>query len=463
MRASIYARISKDREGAGLKVATQESDCRELAGSLGAEVVSVHTDNDLSAYSGKPRPGYRTMLAEIAGGRVDVVLAWHTDRLHRSPTELEEYISACEPHGVSTHTVRAGPIDLSTPSGKLVARQLGSVASYEVEHSMDRMRRSKQRVAEAGQWKGGRRPFGFESDGVTVRDVEANLIRSACDSILAGATVASLAREWNQAGVTTTTGKAWSPSAPRRVLLRPRNAGLMEHRGQVIGDAQWPALVPAEKWRAVVRLLKDPARRTNPGTSVGKWLGSGLYRCGTCDARVRATMSDGRRAYRCQGGHVTRIQTEVDAYVEAVIVERLRRPDLGDLLRRASATPDLQHLEAQTVELRTRLNQLAAAFAEGSIDAEQLSSGSKLLNRQLDDVRGRITAALADTAVSGVAEAPDPGLAWLEADLSRRRAVLDVLANVTLLPSGRGRPAGWRPGQSYFRPESVGVAWRGQR
>lgn len=462
MRASIYTRISKDREGGGLKVATQEADCRELASTLGAEVVSIHTDNDLSAYSAKPRPGYRALLEQIATGKVDVVLAWHTDRLHRSPTELEAYISACEPHGVSTHTVRAGPIDLSTPSGKLVARQLGSVASYEVEHSMDRMRRSKRRIAEAGQWKGGRRPFGFESDGVTVREVEAALIRSACDSILAGASVASLARDWNRAGITTTTGKPWAPSAPRRVLLRPRNAGLMEHRGEIIGDAEWPAIVPAEKWRAVVRTLEDPARRTNPGTSAGKWLGSGLYRCGACGTTVRATMSDGRRAYRCLQSHVVRVQGEVDAYVEAVIAERLRRPDLGDLLRRASAAPDLQHLEARTIELRARLNQMAAVFAEGGIDAEQLASGSKLLTKQLDAVRAQITTALADTAVAGVAEAPDPGLAWLQADLSRRRAILDVLAEVSLLPSGRGRRPGWSPGESYFRPESVQIRWKNQ-
>ncbi|HET7278384.1 MAG TPA: recombinase family protein, partial [Dermatophilaceae bacterium] len=82
MRATVYARISSDREGAGLGVRAQEQDCRELADSLGWSIVSTHTDNDISAYSGKPRPGYRAMLEEIRSGAVDVVLAWHTDRLH---------------------------------------------------------------------------------------------------------------------------------------------------------------------------------------------------------------------------------------------------------------------------------------------------------------------------------------------------------------------------------------------
>lgn len=47
------------------------------------------------------------------------------------PAELEDYITVCERHGVLTHTVQAGLLDLSTPSGRLVARQLGAVARYE--------------------------------------------------------------------------------------------------------------------------------------------------------------------------------------------------------------------------------------------------------------------------------------------------------------------------------------------
>jgi len=122
----VYARISRDRVGAGLGVDRQREDCRELAARLGWSIVVEHTDNDLSAYSGKPRPGYRALLADLREGRVDAVLAWHTDRLHRSPVELEDYITVSERQGAPTHTVKAGPLDLSSPSGRMVARQLGA-------------------------------------------------------------------------------------------------------------------------------------------------------------------------------------------------------------------------------------------------------------------------------------------------------------------------------------------------
>ena len=99
-RVGIYVRISDDRVGAGLGVARQEADCRQRAEALSWPVMDVYCDNDLSAYTGRQRPEYRRMLRDLEAGRVDVVLAWHTDRLHRSPRELEEFIDLCERRGV---------------------------------------------------------------------------------------------------------------------------------------------------------------------------------------------------------------------------------------------------------------------------------------------------------------------------------------------------------------------------
>ncbi len=58
---------------------------------------------------------------------------------------------------VPTHTVRAGLLDLSTPSGRMVARQLGAVAQYESEHKSDRVRRARLQAAQHGEPQGGPR------------------------------------------------------------------------------------------------------------------------------------------------------------------------------------------------------------------------------------------------------------------------------------------------------------------
>jgi site-specific DNA recombinase len=465
-QAVIYARISSDREGAGLGADRQEADCRALVERLGWTVVAVFVDNDLSAYTGKPRPGYLALLETLRAGTADAVVCWHTDRLHRSPVELEEYIAICEPRAIPTQTVKAGPLDLATPSGRMVARQLGAVARYEVEHMIERQQRARlQAVTDpnGGRWTGGRRPYGYEADGVTVIEAEAACVCWACQQVLAGVNLTRLAAGLNERGCRTSTGGLWRPDTIRAVLLRPRNAGLMVHRGEVVGRAAWPALVDEDTWRAVVAVLTDPGRRTSLPTG-RRWLVSGIGRCGVCGGPVRVT-AVGRKSrgkpqkpgFTCRDGkHVVRDAAEVDAFVEAVVLERLSRPDARDLLDRDSAgdTTEL-HLEAD--QLRQRRKGLADAFADGAIDAAQLRSGSERLRVRLEAVEAEIAARSRGSVLAGVADAPDPAKVWAKLDLGRRRAIVDVLVEVTILPGRKGRRPGWQAGESYFDPTTIKV------
>ena len=151
-RAAIYCRISEDRAGAGLGVERQREDCEALATRLGVDVIATYADNDVSAYSGKPRSGYLALLDAIRDGDVDLVLAWHEDRLHRSPRELEDYIDACQPRSVATSFVQAGDLDLLTASGRMTARIRGSVSRMESEHKSERVKRAQLQAAQAGKW-----------------------------------------------------------------------------------------------------------------------------------------------------------------------------------------------------------------------------------------------------------------------------------------------------------------------
>lgn len=460
MHASTYCRISRDRVGAGLGVATQEADCRELARKLGWTIVAVHTDNDLSAHSCRRRPGYEALLSEIRVGEVGGVLAWHTDRLHRSPLELEAYVTACEAHGVVTHTVKAGQLDLSTASGLMVARILGATARHEVDHMIERQKRAKKRSAEAGKWKGGRRPYGYAADGVTIIPDEAKAIATATTALLAGASLRGIAAQWNAEGRPTSTGGKWHSNALRVTLMRPRNAGLMEHQGEIIGKAEWPALVPEAEWRALVDKLSDPRRRSNGNGPARRWLGSGMYRC-ECGVPLVCSQADRARIYRCRDGcgKLSRRQKDVDEFITKVIAERLRRPDVASLVAH-DRSGEVRALEAQAVALRIRLDSLAGFFAQGLIDAQQLTEGTKEVNVSLEAVRSRIGKLYDGSALAGIVDTDDAGSAWLDAPLDRKRAVLDALATVTLLRGGHGRPVGWQTGKTYFRPELVKVEWR---
>lgn len=461
-QAAIYVRISEDKTGAGLGIERQEADCRALAGRLGWDVVEpIYSDNDVSAYSGKPRPGYRHLLADLRTGVADAVLCWHTDRLHRSPVELEEYIEVCQPREIPTQTVKAGPLDLATPSGRLMARQLGAYARFESEHHSDRAKRARLQAATDGRWLGGLRPFGYGADGMALIEAEAEAIRWMAAEVLAGTSLRSIARKLNAEGTFTSQGRPWTSRAVAWLLRRPRNAGLSQHQGEPIGPAKWPAILDSDTWRGVVAVLGDPARNTTTSRA-RRWLLSGLALCGVCGKPVRsggvAVRGDRRvPSYTCPAGHVRRNAVELDDYVEVVVVERLSQPDASELLA-PDQTGDVAALHAQDAGLRARLDELGRLYGDGVIDALQLASGTAAIRTQREQVTASLAAASRSGVLQGVADAPDPATVWEGLDLSRRRAIVDVLLEVTILRTKRGGAR--RKGETSFDPASVAIEWK---
>ncbi|MGO1920128.1 MAG: recombinase family protein, partial [Microbacterium sp.] len=103
----VYLRISEDRTGAEAGVDRQRQDCLEMCARLGISDPAVFMDNDISAYSGKKRPGYLELLERVKLGPSRIV-AWHVDRLYRRPRELEDLIDLVETHPIRIETVKGG-------------------------------------------------------------------------------------------------------------------------------------------------------------------------------------------------------------------------------------------------------------------------------------------------------------------------------------------------------------------
>lgn len=462
--AGIYCRISRDKTGAGLGVDRQESDCRAMTERLGWDVAKVYVDNDISAYSGKVRPRYEELLTDLESGKITGVVTWHPDRLHRSPTELERYIALAEQQGIETHSVQTGHWDLSTPAGRMNARNIGNFARYESEHKSERIKRARQQSAKRGEWHGGRRCFGWEPDGMTPRESEAKILRSAADSIIAGVSLRQIVSELNKSGVPTTTGgKPWESTKLRAAILAPRNAGLSAHKGEIVGKAKWPAIIDESKWTAVRAILTDPGRRTNGRGGSVRWLGSGLYICGVCGSNdVRMSIVEGRRRYRCRNRvkgdpkpHVGRDASMLDAYVEGLIVARLSEPDAAVVFADPGGGVDVGALHVESRALSERLDSLAGMFAEGAITSNQLATGSEKIRVQQESIAGQIAAAAMTSPITDVVSSDDVAAAWSKLALGTRREILRQLAVVTILPV----PSGRRPGGVYFDVDGIRIDW----
>jgi site-specific DNA recombinase len=418
-----------------------------------------YVDNDISAYSGKRRPAYERMLTDIEGGKLDAVVAWDLDRLHRRPIELEHFMELADQHRLALATV-SGDTDLSTDNGRLFARIKGAVAKSESDRKSARQKRQGLQAAQLGKPHRGPRAFGYESDGVTIREAEARALRSAYMSLLAGSTLLSISRDLYAAGFGASSGKPYHHATVRTILQNPRNAGLRgyttrrangRYATDIIGPAQWPGIVGEDTYRAACALLSDVARRTNGVGSARMWLLGGLALCGRCDDgettvrvnyRGRAN-ADGKpvRVYRCRAyPHFTREASWCDWRVSERVIARLSRANARDLLI-DDDREDLAALRTEESAVRLRLDQLAEAFADGNISGAQLKAGSERLRERLTDVQARMVHVDRAPILVDLVTAGDVRKAWHSIGLDRQRAVIDLLYIVTLMP----RPAGNAP------------------
>ena len=479
----IYCRISDDREGRGNGVARQEEACRARATKHGWAVVAVLVENDLSAYSGKKRPKYEQMLAMLNAGMADAVLALSPKRLYRRIGDAFGFFDLITERGIRVETIKQGRYDLTTAEGRRDARRAAIDSQYESEEIGERVRDAKAQTLAAGGYRGGPRPFGYESDGVTVRESEASHLREAYTALLAGASLRSIAREWAAAGVRTVPrryrqedgtrsapeSREWTAQELRKLLLRHRNAGLLSHNGVEAGTAAWPGVVDEPTWRSALALLTDPARVTVKGNA-RRWYGSGLYRCaypvegGECGLRVGAGTSGstgregGAAAYRCiSGGHIARRSEPLDRYVERLVIGRLTRKDAAHLLARGrDNTVDLKAADADLTAARETLQTLAELLGDGEMTKAEYQAAAVKARERKRRAEEVLALASVTNPLVGLVGAADLRAAWEGIDLSRQRAVIDALLEVWILPARRGR----LPKGVEMDVERIDIRWK---
>ena len=376
------------------------------------------------------------------------------DRLHRQPVELEAFMKLVERHSVELANV-GGHVDLSTPEGQLQARTRGNVAAFETAIKSRRQKRANLQRAEAGKpWS--QRSFGY--DGNTIVPKEAAAIRKACHALLNGATLYSIAKDWNEQGLKTSKGYEWQGSQVRQLLLRPSIAGLAVHNGDILDGVKpaWKPIVDRDTWESVRKYLSDPKRFIGRSTA-RKHLLSGIAYCGECSKRMStvAKPKNGakRVVYQCKNMgcmKIVRDLTRTDELVVGIITERLADPAAARKL--SKPTVDTKKLHEQIDTLRKLITATRDEYNEGLIDARDRNARIERTLAKLSPLEDKLLGSHMSRDVKDLAGKPDAADRFDALPLDRRRGVIDTLTVVTinrqLKPGGR------------FDPTAITVDWK---
>lgn len=472
--AGLYLRISDDAEGLELGITRQDEDCVALTHHHGVPIVARYADNDVGASTRtrKPRPQFKRLLNDVKAGRVTTIVAYTTSRLTRRPMELEDLITLYETTGVRFMFVRSPNFDLNTADGRLVARMLAANDAAEVERIAERVSREARQRAERGQFHGGPRPYGYEPDGLTIRPAEAAIVVHMAEQVLAGVPLRQIARDLTDANIPTGTPGPWNSVKVRKILLRPRNAGISISNGMEVGALRGdtPPILDEGLWRSCVARLTDPTRVNNPGRASAH-LGATLYHC-DC-GRLVTTRTKPAVTYVCRDRrpgqrHTTVRVATADIYVRDAVLDFLANRNVADVITPpASDGADINALRIKLRHLDDAEDDLTAEFTDTMGGDPRLRDNAK---RRLAKARARITAqratiltALAaheagssmvavDELLARLANSPDMGEAWDALPLGARRAVVDTLMTVTIPPAVDR--------QAARRPSPVTIEWK---
>ena len=478
-----YCRISRDKRGAAKGVETQQAENADAADELGLTIAESYVDNDLSAFSGVERPAYERLLADIAAGRIGTLIIWHANRLHRSTDEVNGFIKLARAHKLRLYSTTKGAFyDLDKASGRKELRDDTSEAEYESEHRGERVAIARKRQARQGVYGGGVRPFGWGVDTGRVRSVcinpkappmqrvyedqpvldmtrhneqEAEEIRHWASELLSGVSIAHLLRDLAARKVATVAMKdgrslrkngkpvkhgGWNSRTVKQILTHPRTSGHAVYRGEIVTRNAYTPILEDDIRLALITLFSDPSRKTSPGNTP-RWLGSLIYECGVCaDGATMSVRNDprGNPTYRCRAtGHCCWPAQPADRYVENVIVARLSRPDVVDLIPRERDV-DVTALRDELIVLDARKRDAAQRFALGRIDGEQLDTITATADKRIAEIRAELSSATAESPLSEFAMSQDAQRTWEDLSLGRKREILRQLFTVRLLPIGRG-------------------------
>jgi site-specific DNA recombinase len=437
-RAGVYARISLDVGGQALGVARQEVDCRTKAKALGWPVVDVYVDNDVSASKNVARPQYARMLADLEAGRINAVVVYDLDRLTRKPAELETFIDLSDRLGIGLANV-AGDVDLSTASGRMVARIKGAVARQEADRVGERVKRQKAQRLEAGMPPGSRyRTFGYARDWEPIEE-ETAIVREVFDRVARGESVNAVTSDLIDRGVCRVSGEPWRYQATARMLESRIYAGRLSYKGQDAGASKVPALVSEALFNACQGRERKAAWNTRSG------LLSGIAVCGAC----HTPMNRDGEAYRCapiQGGcGNVRIKAEwLDSAAEAAVwflMTWKRNQSMG-----APTDTTTRDLDAAIEAIDEEIAEVREASTSGALDlADAIPMLKSLRAKRAKAIDSAEAAIAGDETWKHVED-------FEAADLSVKRTVIrQHVTAIVVAPISK-------PGRSTYDPDRIRVA-----
>jgi site-specific DNA recombinase len=287
------------------------------------------------------RPALQRLLADIAAGRIDVVVTYKVDRLSRSLLDFAQMMATFEKQHVSFVSVTQ-QFNTATSMGRLVLNVLLSFAQFEREIIAERTRDKIAATRRKGKWAGGMPLLGYDLDArsrrLVINEEEAVRVRAIFALYLEHQALLPVVQELERRGWVNKRwqtrqgrmrgGRPFTKTSLYRLLTNVVFAGRVRYKNEVHPGEQ-PALIDADTFQQVQALLRSHGPVLGPPSATpSAALLKGLLRCVSCGCAMTPahTTRQGCKRYRyytCSGAQKRGWQTCPSKSLPAAQIEQL--------------------------------------------------------------------------------------------------------------------------------------------
>ena len=452
-RVGVWIRVSTEDQSQGDSPEHHRIRAEHFCAAKGWQVAEVY---DLAGVSGKAVMEHaetKRMLGDVKRGHIHALVFSKLARLTRNARELMDFSDYFRAHNADLVSLQES-IDTSTPSGRLFYNMVASMAQWEREEIVDRVRSSVAIRAKLGKPLGGRAPFGYLwDDKHVVPDPKESPVRRLMYELFAEhKRKKAVARILNERGHRTRDGHKWSDTSIERLIKDPTAKGLYRSNYTRNLGKTWELkpesehvftsvepIVSAELWQQCNDLLEHrktlKARPAKPSVHVftgvlrcacgGKmyvFSNSPKYVCAKC--RHRIPCEDMEELFRERVREHCVNPEVLNAYVEKVNSGLHEREDLAESMRR-----DIARLKDESEHiLKLYMERKITADRFGELDGPA-TERRKQLETELPKVEAEISLLKIDGLTQEHLAAESTSLydRWPSLSVSEKRDMVELI------------------------------------
>lgn len=345
LNIGAYLRVSTDKqvqifEGS---LDTQKYRMNEFVNNKNKEqkqwgqIVEFYVEEGYSAGTDK-RPAYRKMMADVASGKINLILVADISRLSRNNYDFGLLLKTLESYNASYLSMKE-QFDTTTPSGRLMINMVVSMAQFEREQTSERVSINCNSRAMRGYVSGGRVPLGYEVNPEKkgtyfINESEACDVNKIFEIFKQQGSVLKALPLVNAVGIKPKYAKdqengtpsLWSYNQLRNVLTNEAYVGIKVINKKNKSEdpdhlkpwelyqkskASWPAIVDEKLFYEVQEIISENAkieRRRMSHAESRAFLLTGLLVCGHCHKPLSGQSAHGNVSVHRYYGHSTRFK-----------------------------------------------------------------------------------------------------------------------------------------------------------